>query len=87
MDYNNFLLFISDKGLRPRETTDAEAAKEDAKQKNFKVFNAKNRKWNWFSLKSIAGGVKGIWKKINEGLDQYNKDQVDAFNDRLIDDL
>jgi hypothetical protein len=87
MDYNSFMLFVSEKGLKPRRTAEAKALKDQQDKKDISMVNAKKRKRNWFSAKTISQGVKGIWKKINDGIDQYNKDQVDKFNDWMVEDL
>ncbi|MDR0859881.1 MAG: hypothetical protein LBO09_02640 [Candidatus Peribacteria bacterium] len=87
MDYNNFMLFIAEKGLKPRKTSEAKALKDQQDKKDISVVNAKKRKRNRVSLKTAVAGIKGIWKKIKDGIDQHGKDQVDQFNDRMIEDL
>jgi hypothetical protein len=54
MDYNAFMMFISEKGLKPRKKESAEQLKADQQQENMKLFNEKNFKIKRFSIKSIV---------------------------------
>jgi peroxiredoxin family protein len=53
MDYNAFMMFISEKNLKPRKKESAEQLVEEQKQENMKLYNLKDFKINRHSLKSI----------------------------------
>jgi hypothetical protein len=58
MDYNNFMLFIAEKGLKPRKTAEAKALKDQQDRKDISVVNAKKRRRHRFSLSAISQGIK-----------------------------
>jgi hypothetical protein len=62
MDYNNFILFISTKRLKPK-------TKEDIEEENREIEKWPTHtwsKWKFFGIKSVINMVKSIGKKVNE---------------------
>lgn len=83
MSYPDFLIFLQEKKLTPKTETIAKREK----QKIDDIHSHKHRKWKWVSIHSLVFSVKNIWKKINEGIDKYQKNQDEACLDWLTSDV
>ncbi len=78
MDWNNFLIFSSQKWLTPQ--TEEEAKNAVARQdKDFKMANGGSWKINWFSFNNIKNWLKDIFWAIKKKIDDYNKAQTEKF--------
>ncbi len=83
MDWNNFLIFFTQKWLYPQ--TEAESNDAIARQdKEFKNMNGWHRKINWFSINNIKNVFKTIKWNIKKKIDDYNKAQDEKLEDILI---
>ena len=83
MDWNNFLIFFTQKWLTPQ--TEEEAG--DIVNKNeqeFKMLNGGHRKLNWFSISNIKNAFKALKWNIKKKIDDYNKRQDEKLEDILI---
>jgi len=87
MDYNSFLLFIADLKLQPRKKSEAEAAQKRNHQEAAKIYNSKKRNRFLVSCKTIKNVFKGQFKKIQDKLDQRQKDNETQFEDFMLDDV
>ena len=85
MDWNNFLIFFTQKWLKP--LTEQEAKNNIQKQEEeIKMYNGNNRKINWFSFNTIKNVIKGKFWEIKKWIDAYNKKQEEKLGDILVDD-
>ena len=83
MDWNNFLIFFTQKWLAPQ--TEKEANETIARQEHeFKVENGWHWKLNRFSLSNIKNVFKTIKWNIKKKIDDYNKAQDQKLEDILI---
>lgn len=83
MDWNNFLIFFTQKGLTPQ--TEEDSQKSRIKQdKEFKMVNGWRRKINWFSISNLKNVFKTIKWNIKKKIDDYNKAQDEKLEDILI---
>lgn len=83
MTYSDFLLFVANKKLFPKNEESAkaeEAALQDIRSK-------KNRKWSWVSPSAMWASIKNVWKNLNGKIDEYYKEQESACLDWLIGDF
>jgi len=89
MDWNNFLIFMNEKKLKPQNKKEIEAVTQKQNEKTakeFKIVNGKKLKLNRFSINSFKTAFKDITKNIKGQLDAYNKAQADKLEDILVDD-
>ncbi len=84
MSYPDFLLFLNEKKLIPKTEKIAEREKQTIKDITSKTMPGGLK---WMSIHSLISSVKNIWKKINEKLDAYQKDQDQACLDWLTQDV
>ena len=78
MDWNNFLIFFTQKWLHPQ--TDDEARDAVVRQDNeFKMVNGWQWKINWFSINNIRNWFKDIFGAIKKKIDEYDKTQTENF--------
>lgn len=85
MDWNNFLIFFTQKWLIPQ--TEAEYQKAQTKQKEeFKMMNWWKWKLNWFSFNNLKNVFKTIKGNIKKKIDDHNKSQDQKLEDILIGD-
>lgn len=80
MDWNNFLIFFTQKGLYPQ----TEEQSKDAlirQDQEFKMVNGGHWKINWFSINNIKHGFKDIFGSLKKGLDAYNKKKDQEFRE------
>lgn len=85
MDWNNFLIFFTQKWLIPQ--TEEEAQKAQIKQnEKFKVMNWRKRKLHRFSLNNLKNVFKTITWNIKKKVDEYNKRQDEKLENILIED-
>lgn len=83
MSYSDFLFFLKEKNLTPKTAQQAEEEQRASQD----VISSKQRKWKFVSIHSIMYGIKNIWKSLNSKLDEYQKEQDDAFLDYLVSDV
>lgn len=78
MDWNNFLIFFSQKWLHPQteeESNDAVARQDE----EFKMVNGWKWKLNWFSINNIKHWFKDIFWALKKKIDDYNKMKDEQF--------
>ena len=78
MDWNNFLIFFTQKWLVPQ--TEDEAKDAVARQdQEFKMVNGGHWTLNWFSFNNIKNWLKDIFGAIKKKIDEYDKSQTEKF--------
>lgn len=78
MDWNNFLIFFSQKWLFPQ--TEEEAKDAVTRQDNeFKMVNWWKWKLHWFSINNIRNWFKDVFGAIKKKIDEYDKSQTEKF--------
>ncbi len=78
MDWNNFLIFFTQKWLVPQ--TEQEANDTIIRQYNeFKIVNGGKWKLNWFSFNNVKHWLKDIFWTLKKKMDDYNKNQDEKF--------
>ena len=78
MDWNNFLIFLTQKWLVPQ--TEAEANSALARQEQeFKAVNGGKWKLHWFSINNLKNWFKDIFGAIKKKIDDYDKSQTEKF--------
>ena len=83
MDWNNFLIFFTQKWLHPQ--TEEESNDAVARQnKEFKMENGWKWKLNWFTINNIRNVFKTIKWNIKKKIDEYNKSQDEKLEDILV---
>ncbi|MDR2540874.1 MAG: hypothetical protein LBD11_03705 [Candidatus Peribacteria bacterium] len=87
MDYNSFMMFISEKNLKPWKKDEAEQLVEDQNQQNMTLFNKKEFKINRFTPLTIWKGIKAKRKELNDKLGEREKNSQKQFENLLVDDL
>lgn len=81
LDYPGFILFIAGKKLVPKtEPETKQIFPETTKGTN--VPEEKKRK-TW-SINNIVGFVKGITKKINDGIKKYDDEKTEELTDQMM---
>lgn len=75
MDYNNFLLFVSTKRLKPK--TKDEIDQENKIDEKWPTHTWS--KWKFFGVANIWHMVQWVWKKVNEWMKKYNEKQDKKF--------
>ena len=83
MDWNNFLIFFTQKWLIP-QSEEASQKAQIKQDEEFKVVNGWHRKLNWFSINNIKNVFKNIKWNIKKKIDDYNKGQDEKLQDILI---
>ena len=85
MDWNNFLIFFTQKWLTPQSEEDSKNAriKQD---RDFKMVNWWRWKLNWFSLNNFKNVFKTVTWSIKKKIDDYNKAQDEKLQDIIIGD-
>lgn len=78
MDWNNFLIFFTQKWLVPQTEEEANDAVQRQDQE-FKMVNGWQRKLNWFSFNNIKNWLKDIFWTLKKLVDQYDKSQTEKF--------
>ena len=59
MDYDQFLIFLSERNLEPKTKEEGDAIQNNKINQENKIFDIiKTRKWKRFSLNSIKEGLK-----------------------------
>ena len=86
MDWNNFLIFFSQKWLKPQNE---EEYKETLEKQDNEFRKVKIRNWwwwklYWFSISNIKNVIKWEVWKIKKQLDDYNKGQESKLEDILV---
>ena len=85
MDWNNFLIFYTQKWLIPQ--TEEESKDAIQRQENdFKMVNGWNWKLNWFSISNIKNSFKFIIWNIKKKIEEYDKSQEEKLQEILISD-
>lgn len=83
MTYSDFLFFLKEKNLTPK--TQQQAMEEQKASQD--VLSSSKRKWKFTSIHSIVYGIKNIWKNLNSKLDEYQKEQDEAFLGHLVNEV
>ncbi len=83
MDWNNFLIFFTQKWLSPQTEEQANDIMDKSEQE-FKMVNGGHRKLNWFSINNIKNVVKTLKWNIKKKIDDYEKNQDKKLEDILI---
>lgn len=83
MSYDNFLLFVSSKKLRPRTKLDYDTSQKEL----IDLIPKKWRRRKWWGVDSISTAMKSLWKKLTGGLENYQKQQAENFEDFLVSDV
>lgn len=84
MSIPDFLLFLNEKKLTPKTETMAKREELSIIQD---IHSHQKGSLKWISIHSLVFSVKNIWKKINEGLDNYQKAQDEACLNWLTQDV
>ena len=83
MDWNNFLIFFTQKWLIPQ--TEEQAKDAVTRQDNeFRMVNWWHRKLNWFSINNVKSVFKTIKWNIKKKIDDYNNAQNQKLEDILV---
>lgn len=83
MDWNNFLIFFTQKWLIPQ--TEEQAKDAVTRQDNeFKMENWWHRKLNWFSINNVKSVFKTLKWNIKKKIDDYNNAQNQKLEDILV---
>ena len=83
MDWNNFLIFFTQKWLHP-QTEDESKDAIMRQEKDFKMVNWWHWKLNRFSISNIKNVFKTIKWNIKKKMDEYNKLQDEKLEDILV---
>lgn len=83
MDWNNFLIFLTQKWLTPQTEEWANDIVDRSEQK-LRMVNGNHRKINWFSINNVKNVVKALKWNIKKKIDEYNKAQDEKLEDILI---
>lgn len=83
MTYSDFLFFLKEKNLTPKTAQQAEEEQKASQD----VISSTRRKRSFTSIHSIIYGIKNIWKNLNSKLDEYQKEQDEAFLGYLVSDV
>lgn len=78
MDWNNFLIFFTQKWLQPQTDEEAQNAANKQEQQ-LKMVNSGYWKLNWFSFNNIKTWFKDVIWAIKKKMDEYDKSQTDKF--------
>ena len=78
MDWNNFLIFFTQKWLVPQTEKESNNAIQ-RQDKDFKMVNGWQWKLNRFSINNIKGWFKDIFGSIKKKIDEYDKTQTEKF--------
>ena len=80
MDWNNFLIFFTQKWLAPQ--TEEESKKAIQKQNiNYKIANGWHWKLYWFSINNVKNGFKEIISSLKKWIEEYDKDKTKDFKE------
>lgn len=85
MDWNNFLIFFTQKWLIPQTEEVAQKAKVQ-QDRDFKMVNGWQWKLNRFTINNFKNIFKTITWAIKKKMDDYNKSQDEKLENILIDD-
>lgn len=80
MDWNNFLIFFTQKWLQPQTEEEANDAIQMQEQE-LKIVNGWKLSLHWFSLNTIKNWFKDIWGAVKKGMDDYGKKQEKEFKE------
>jgi hypothetical protein len=85
MDYNNFLIFIATKKLKPKTESQQKEEKDnnEKKLKENKIPLTK-KGWNWFTINNIIHMVKDCRKKIDGLVEEYSKEKDENFMNMVV---
>lgn len=78
MDWNNFLIFFTQKWLHPQTEEESNNAIQ-RQDKEFKMVNGGHWKLNRFSINNIKNWFKDIFGAIKKKIDEYDKTQTEKF--------
>ncbi len=78
MDWNNFLIFFSQKWLVPQTEAESNSALQRQDQE-FKMVNGWKWKLNWFSFNNVKNWLKDIFWALKKKIWDYDKAQTELF--------
>lgn len=86
MDYNNFMIFVSTKNLKPSTQKNAD---DKVKNHDEAAWNKHKwrKEWKFFGIKQILEVFKWVGKKVDDALKNYSKERQDMFNEFLVSDV
>ena len=76
MDYNNFLIFVSTKRLKPKTKEDVEIENKEIEKWPTHTWS----RWKFFGVANIWHMVQWMGKKVNEWIKKFNEKQDKKFN-------
>ena len=85
MDWNNFLIFFTQKWLTPQTETESKVAGQKLKDE-IKIYNKNKLNITWFSINTIKNVIKWKFGEIKKWLEEYNKKQEEKLGDILVED-
>lgn len=83
MDWNNFLIFFTQKWLTPQTEEVANNIVNKSEEK-LRMMNGGHWKLNWFSISNVKNAIKALKWNIKKKIDDYNKRQDEKLEDILI---
>ena len=83
MDWNNFLIFFSQKWLIP-QSEDASKKAKIKQDNNYKMANWWKWTLTWFTLNNFKNAFKSLTWAIKKKVDDYNKSQDEKLQDIMI---
>ncbi len=83
MDWNNFIIFFTQKWLIP-QTEDAANDIVNKSEEKLRMMNGGHWKLNWFSISNVKNAIKALKWNIKKKIDDYNKAQDEKLEDILI---
>lgn len=78
MDWNNFLIFFTQKWLHPQTEEQANEAIQ-RQEHEFKIKNGRKRTLNWFSFNNIKNGFTDIFSTLQNKIKEYDKARTEKF--------
>ena len=84
MDWNNFLIFFTQKWLYPQTKEEADHAIM-RQEEEVKIANGGHRKLNWFSINNLKHWFKDIFWTLKKWIENYDKKQDEKFK-RLVEE-
>jgi len=82
MDWNNFLIFFTQKWLKTRQTKeDSDLLINNRYGKQCEIVNSRHLKLNRFSINNIKNGFKNIFSAVKKHLDEYDKRRTEDFQE------
>lgn len=81
MDYANFILFITEKGLQPKSEKQADVLKKQQELKSQETPTTIHR----FSINNVIGFFKNTVSKMKDGIKKYDEERTEDLMDAVTD--